>query len=171
MADPFGLFGLGGGVGGSFTFFGYRGTLDFEIRVVKDIKQIFYKGWSGGISVTYSWNNMWAKVDCPEDQPYAWGIEADFGTKVLANSADKIDQLMGKSVSLVGATLGWGKRGAATEFSVMTEDDFHIPVGPPGSPTWELSVGAYPLPGLVYGAEVHGKTRNVTIPLVLLGQE
>ena len=107
---------------------------------------------------------MWKDQECEKDQPFAWGLEADLGTKFLLTNASNISQIMGRSVTLVGASGGLGP-GAGVEFSVMTEDDYYTPISKSaGTPVWELSGSFYPyMPGGTFGAEAHGRTKNITV--------
>jgi RHS repeat-associated protein len=168
--DPLGLFGLGGAIGGAFTFFGYRGAIDFELRIIKDLDKSLFSGWSLGLTYTYSWTNYWEDHQCEEDKPFAWGIEGDVGTRVMLTNANNIGQILGNSVSLVGAGGGLGPYGGSVEMSVMTEENHRTPIRNGGDPVWELAASAYPMPGWALGGEAHLKTRNVTRGLYTIGQ-
>jgi len=168
--DPMGLWGLGSAGGGSFTFFGIRGALDFEWRLVKDFQKPIWKGWSFGISSTSSWTNMWDGKQCEEDSPYAWGVNVEAGPRLLLTNANNINQLIGGSKSLVGAAAGLGS-GASVELSIMTEGDYYTPISKHiGEPVWELAVSASPMLGVNAGAEAHHNTRNITRRILLLGE-
>lgn len=172
--DPFGLWGLAGAVGGAFTFFGYRGAYDVEFRIIKDSLKPLLKGWSFGITYTYSWTNYWSHQECEQDSPYtpfAWGMEHDAGTRLMLTNANDIEQVIGNSISIVGMAAGAGWHGLSVEMSVMTEADYQTLIMNGVEPVWELAGSVHPMPGYTLGAEAHVNTRNTTKELFIFRQE
>lgn len=171
--DPIGLFGLGAAGGGSFTFFGFRGGIDLELRIIKDFNKSIFEGWSLGLTFTHTWANMYKEEynDSCEEQPSPWGMNVEGGVRSLITNANNIGQMIGESVTIVGAGAGLIVGGGG-ELSVMTEEDYRTPVtNSPGSPVYELSLGAPPLPGADVGVEAHVKTRNKTLRILTLGEK
>jgi len=162
--DPKGLLGFGYAGGGWLTMLGIRGGFDIEFRLVKDPNLPFYKGWSGGISFTHSYENIWDDSICEGHEPFAWGLDLDIGTKWLLTNAKNINQIIGNSVTIVGASGGL-IMGGGGELSIMTNDDYKTPITQNGNLVGELSVGfTNPInPGFNIGAEAHVLIRNKTL--------
>ena len=150
--------------------FGYRGAIDFELRIIKDLDRSWFSGWSLGLTYTYSWANYWKEHQCEEDTPFPWGVEGDVGTRLMLTNASNISQILGNSVSIVGAAGGFGLYGGSVELSLMTKPDYRTPITNAIDPVWEFAGSAYPMPGMGIGGEVHLRTRNVTKEVYAIGQ-
>lgn len=171
--DPLGLIGGGYAYSGSISLLGFRWAFSWELRANKDLsKKSWFKGWSGGIDLTTSYTNLWTQDECDKVTSFALGLEVDLGTQWLFNNANNVNQLMGNSISIVGASGGLISGGGG-EFSIMTDSNYN-PIIQDNRIIWEFS-GTFtnPLnPGMNLGAEAHAITINTTYshPFFLFGE-
>ncbi|MCP3874174.1 MAG: RHS repeat-associated core domain-containing protein [Desulfobacteraceae bacterium] len=167
FVDPFGLKGLGGDLGASINFFGFRAAIDLEFRIIQNSNKSWYDptSYSGGFTWTKSLINTYDLEGPCKD--LSFGVEADIGTSILLTNADNIHQLLDYSQTISGSSAGWGP-GAHYEHTRMLDPNGNVMKLQNGNTVQELSAAIWPMPGFNFGIEGHTANINKTKPLFII---